>query len=348
MNTTSPAEVRVRGLSAVAFDFLEAKLRGRRSRLREGPRLRQLTGVGTVGDLAAELFPREDIHDSVALERRLAESCVEELAYLLAYLTHRYQHLQRALVDRFAVENLKVLLRLLGRENGREEAERLLVPLPPELALPVDEMLASAGPEEFIRRIPLPGPRHSALAALPAHEEDGRVAFLEMALDAGYWGAVGEALEGLNRTERRACSAPIVCEFDAVRLVAVLRAARTYEIEWEALGAVLPVGWGSLSPAELRRVHAHPEPEALWESVSLLRRALDSPGEAEPIGQIEDALWQEGVRRANRQYYAPAPAPAVLVSYFYLKRHELRRLISLTQAIRRGMDARDIRSYLAL
>lgn len=348
MKTRLLANVRAQALSEVPFEFVNARLRGRRGLLYEGARLRELAGLPSVEELAWRLYPRQDIPDRFALERRMLAACVQELASFVAYLSGPYRALYRSLLDRYAVENLKVLLRLFLRKGEDAEGIGYLIELPRELSLPDVELLSSSDIDEFLGRIPLPAVRACAQGALPLYHETGRRAFLEMAFDMGYWSGVPEALDRLSHPEQVQCSAPIRCEFDAMRLLATLRAARLYRVPWRQLRSLLPEGRGAIGIRTLGEVYENPEPQFVMDRVPQLRRLSVSLEQAGEIGALEDVLWHEAVRLANRQYYGVTSGPAVLVSYFYLKREELRHLLALTQMLRRRRPEAEILEHLGL
>jgi vacuolar-type H+-ATPase subunit C/Vma6 len=294
----------------------------------------------------------------------LQRGCVEDLSFLGFFLSGPYQAFYSALLDRYPVENLKVLLRLVTREaepagpalrpgEKREAREaipgELLLDLPRGPALPVQELLRSAQVDEFVARIPLWAVRACAKKALPLYHEGGRRAYLEMAFDQGYWQNVWEALARLPEGERRECSAPLQCEFDSMRLLGTLRAAAAYGLPWDEWESVLPVGEGRISTSALRSIHARPDLEHVSQVVGWVKVALDrylSSQELLDLGHLEEALWREALRLANRQYYGSLSACAALVSYFYLKRQELRRLLGLTQMLRYGKAEEEVSAYL--
>jgi len=351
MKAITPESVRVQGLSEVSFDFLNAKLRGRRSFLYEGARLRELAELPSLQELAWHLYPRQDIRDVFELERRMLGSCVRELAWVLLYLRGSFGVLYRALLDRYIVENLKVLLRLFARKDEAAAPADYLIDLPPGMALPVEELLASADVEEFLARVPLAAVRACAETALPLYRESGRRAFLEMAFDCGYWQAVQEAVAQLSAIEQSQCSAPILAERDAMRLLSALRAAGVYGLPWEEFSTVLPAGGRGLGLGTLREVYGQPELEFAVQRVPGLAEAVDRHRPAEQVrelGDLEDVLWHEVIRLANRQYYARPAGPAVVVSYFYLVREELRHLLALAQMLRVGRPAAEIAERLHL
>ena len=323
----------------IPSEFLAAKLRGRRTTLYEGARLRELARAESVEELAWRLFPREDIRDRAALERRLLNACVADLSSFLPYVDGAYYNLFLRLLDRYVVENLKVLLRLWSGGERPEEPSPYLIELPASLSLPVEELLRAAGPEEFVGRLPRPFLCEAAAEAMPLYVQTGRRAYLEMALDRGYWLGVWDALSRLPAEDAQGCQAAIRCEFDAMQLLATMRAAGAYGLDWGGWKPFLVRGPGRITTETLRRVHAAPEVESVLDEVRWLRQVVGrvgAPEERLDRGGLEEALWRESVRLANRQYYGSFSGPVVLVCYYYLKRSEMRRLFSLTQMLRYG------------
>ncbi len=349
MNTTSPAVVQAFG--GLPLEFVNAKLRGRRSRLYEGRRLRDLADEGAIPELASRLYPRDDIREPVPLERRVRAACVAELASFARWLDGPYRTLYCALLNRYAVENLKVLLRLRERSGAEGEPADHLVGPSPWFSLPVEELLGSAEVGEFIAAIPLLRVRECAGEALPLYNDTGRRAYLEMAFDRGYWLGVWDAVARLSGSEAAQCAGPIRVEFDVLRLLATLRAGANYDIPWEEWRAVVPVGDGAIGLETLRRIHEEPTLEfaraALpWRDGVLTRRLAQD--EAPDLGRVEEALWHETVRLANRQYYSFSEGPAVLVSFYYLKREELRHLMAIIQMLRYGRTGEEVARHLEL
>ena len=353
MKTASPEGVRA--FCEVPFDFVDAKVRGRRGRLCEGRRLRELCRERTVPDLALRLYPSLDVHERLGLERRIMAGCVSELASFLVYLAEPHHAFFLSLLDRYVVEDLKALLRLAGGQGSPAGATLdpgdYLIELPPQLELPVESLLASESVEVFVGRIPLASVRECAQQALPLYGETRRRAYLEMAFDKGFWANVWEALARLPAGEPEQCWEPLRYEFDAMRLLGTLRAAGVYGMPWEQLHALLPVGPGRIGVEALHRVHAAPTLEVALEAAPWMGRAL--VGLAEPegppdLGRLEEGLWRELVRLANRQYYTQLGGPAVLVSYHYLKRAEMRHLFTLTQMLRYGAQEDEIADVLGV
>jgi vacuolar-type H+-ATPase subunit C/Vma6 len=352
MDRPSPASVRAAAFGEVPFEFLAAKLRGRRSKLFEGDRLRELVRLRSVEDLIFRLYPREDIRDAADLERTILRECVAELAGFARYVGGAYGRLYRALIDFYPVENLKVLWRLFGPDDPtaapdgpRRQGE--LVELPDAFEAQLRQVPTFGRPREFAAAIPMPAVRAAALEALSVYEETRRKGYLEMAFDRGYWTEVVAALAVLRHADREDCAAPVLAELDSMRLLGTVRAAETYGMSWDEWSRFLPPDAGSIGRPALQAMHGAPEPaEAAAALPWVDADAYDI--EKWDVGTLEEELWHRTVRMANRQYYKTTSGPAVLVSYFYLKREETRHLLALVQFLRYGTPEAEVVAQLGL
>ena len=335
---TYPANVGAPARMDAPFEFVNAKLRGRRRRVYEGGRLEDLARHGTVEDLARRLYPREIIAGRLGLERRLRQDCANELAGVVRYLAGGIQRFYVTLIRRFQVENITVLLRLFAGDREEPSPEQYLVDLPEWMSVAGGELLASADPEEFIARLPA-DMSAAAAAAHGAHGVAETTAFIEMALERQYWQGVVESLRELPAACRGECAVPILSELGAARLLAVLRAARHTDIAWEDLLRLIPA-WkgngedgphGGLSDSALQELHRDPSAENVAAKVPGL-----TAEQAENLADLEHLLWGRTFRLANRLYYRTLSGPAVVVGYYYVRRNELKALTALVESVHYG------------
>ena len=328
---------------AVPFDFLNAMLRGRRRLIYEGERLAALKTARDVQELAQTLYPREVIGGRLGLERRLREDCIRELAATAHYLPPVAFDFYVPLLRRFQVDAIQVLLRLVA--GGCEEAamEQYVPDLPAPLALPTAELIHSTGLEQLCERLPREF-RSAARRVLGLTQRAGSAAFIEMAVERVYWLRATQALAGLPPRWRTECSGPVLSELRTVRLLAVLRAARNYRIEWAELAPVLPACHGRLksedargiSAVQLRTLYEDPSPAHVAEAA----RPPGGAAAAADLTELEEAGWADTRRLANRLYYGKMQGPAVLTSYFYLRRAELKDLAKLVESVHYASRAR--------
>jgi vacuolar-type H+-ATPase subunit C/Vma6 len=324
----------------VPFDFINAKLRGRRRRVYEAERLDRLTEAASVEQLCAELHPREPAVGRLGLERRLRRDCVQELSLIGKFIGPPLDAFYRALIRRFQIDNAIVLLRLWAGGPQPAALEDYLTELPDAMSLPAGELLASGNPADFLSKLPA----DLARAAGETLEDDIRnatTASTEMALMRAYWQGVIRTLGMLSAGWRAACSPPILQELTAERVLAVIRAARVYGLSWDRLRPLLapwpPRQEGGRTPfyvseAILRLIHSDPSPDRV---AAALPFRLDER-EAADVVLLEQALWARAYRIANRMYYLAEPGPAVLVAYYYVRRNELRNVTRIAEAVHYG------------
>jgi len=326
-------------LMGLPFEFLNAKLRGRRRHVYEGSRLRRLADCASLEELTGWLYPRQAPLSRLSLERRLRQDCASELTAFTLYLSADVARFYGALVRRFQVDNILVLLRLFAGGRQEPSPEQYIPELPPSLAVRSGELLASANLAEFLGKLPEDLSR-AALRTLPLYEAAGTTAFTEMAVERAYWDGVNRGLRLLPGAHRSACAQPIEHERNIARLLTVLRAARHYEMRWEDLAPLLPAGDSSgdggagvgVSEEVLRAIHGNPSPD----NVAAKVRGLARLGVPESLVELEERLWNQVFRLANRLYYTMPDGPAVLVGYYYVRRNELKNLTALVEAVHYG------------
>jgi len=337
-----PVNIRPRAGMNVPPEFLSAKLRGRRRRVYEGHRLRELASCQSLEELSRRLYPRQPVMGRLGLERQLRQDCLDELDCFTYLLSDGPARFYSALLRRFQVDNILVLLRLFAGGKHEVSPERYVLRLPERMQVPSGELLMSRDLDEFLAKLP----KDLAAAAARARDLGGgedTTAFVEMALERAYWAQALEALRHLPIADSTACAGPVLHELGAARLLAVLRAGRHYELRWDRLQPLLPPSAEDLAPrpalptgdGQLRELHRDPSAARLTAMLRLVR-----PQEAQSLPDIEDRLWRETFRIANRLYYAMAQGPAILVSYFYVRRNELRELTRLAESIHYGRPFR--------
>jgi len=327
---------------SVPFNFVDAKLRGRRRNLYEGDRLEAAARKRTVAELAETVFPDGPPDTLEALQKRLDQACVDDMARFLPYLDDSRASLLRALLRRYQVWNIKIALRLFDRESAREQADRFMLELPATLSLPRQRLLEASELDEFIRAIPDETLREAISPALEPYRETHRKAFLEMGLDRGWWQSVDAALHQLNRWDRGGCSPSIEAERLCLRLLTVLRAARTYEMGWDRLSTLLPPSTRATDEKDpLRDLYDNPDVRTVANFIPAESELSIDAEDAQNLPELEGALWTQVAQAANRQFYTVLAATGSLVAYWYLKGAERRRLVSTAEMIRREVPAED-------
>ena len=337
-----------RAFMQMPLSYMEAKLRARRSEFYEGDRLRRLLEAGDVEDLCERIYPGLDVFSHLDLERQLRQDVVSELAGLLLFLPPGVGRLFQALLRRFQVQNIAVLLHCWAGDGDLDSAEPYLFELPDSLGVPAEKLIAASDGEDFISAVPddtlQAGMRHS----LDLYRETGGTVFLEMGLDTAIWDGVYDSLSALGREDRRMCREPIDEELQSVGTVSVLRAAQTYDLPWDRVVRVVP-RWGTEEQLSgLKALYEHPKGQSVLEIVPHAAASELDAEKAQNLCELEHALWSGVARTAHNLFYSAHDSPASIVSYYYLRRSELRRLTSLIEMVRQGWSRSEMTERLGL
>ena len=323
------------------LDFVTAKIRGMRGKIYEGESLLRLCHVGSIEDLAAKIVPNAPVGDTIGLQRHLTQMHVESLYRIAPYLDGWDHEIFLWLLRRYQAENLKVLVRVWATKSTPEALRAFSVPVPPEIALPADEMVHAASMEELIMSVPERELREGALLGLGDYEETARPFFIEAGIDKAYYAALnrlasqakGEAATGVRRL--------IELELDIYNTMFILRALFNYSVIFNKIRPFL-APFGNLDMRTIDDMRNAPDIDVAAAAVpnSITGHADPTSGE-----QVELAMWQNMYRVANRIYYTSADMSAI-VAFNFLKRVELANVIRISECIRYGEHGDSIKQKL--
>lgn len=322
----------------VSHDFINAKVRGMRSRLYESSRLLALCDARHLPDLVRRIYPQRPVGSCPEFERELTRDCLAELDLIRRYVNGPVLEALSWLMRRHQLANVKVALRHFLAGGSADSLAPLLVPAPRWLDLPLQEMLGAADLRGFVAAIPVEELRTQAELAMSEGDPADRPFRVEMGLDLGYCerlGALATALPAKARSLVR-------LDIDGSALLSVLRAGRAYDMEFADIRPFLPVGSGTLDERAFAAVH---EAEDLAAALSAIPRSVLPAAAREGVAELADlefALLLRMYRLANRYYYGDMLDVGVIVAYAYIKRVELANLTRLTESVRYGFPREEI------
>ncbi len=321
--------------SSVPTEFLQAKLRGRRRRLYEGGRLEELAHCTSVKELWNDLYPRRKGTGRVALQRQVRKDRIADLCSILHLLSPDLSSFYTALVRRFQLDNILVLMRLFA--GGREELdpESFVPDLPERIDISARNLLQARNLEDFLSQLPSDLTR-TAFDTLDLYRSEETTAFTEMALEREWWSLILDQLGELSGQARQECSPPILFELNSARLLTTLRAGRSYHIQWDTLQPFLPPSppqesekrQNRLAQSTLEELFESPAPDTIRAHVSWVEEET-----AEDLVELENATWARTVKIADRIYHTLLDGPSILVAYFYLKRNEIQNIIETIESV---------------
>jgi vacuolar-type H+-ATPase subunit C/Vma6 len=320
------------------FDYLTARLHGRRSRLAEAERLDELCGLRGLPELGVAIYQSPEFPSARDLQRRLTKELVFELAGLLKNLEKAGAELVGWILVRFQIENVKVLLRAFLRRTPLEGLEEFLVALPRDLAVDASKVLAAKSLDEFADRLPAGPPRQNLKNALAFEHEQKQLFLLEGALDCGYFQELLDRGLRLTGQDRELVHPILLQEVNAFQLLLVLRGKFNH----------------GLAPQVLSRLHV-PRSGISRERFSAMLEALDvSAAAAHAVGRGIDAIppesesgplsisgiealaWQRFLRLSNRAFRRGHLGLGAVVGYVGIRRIEVANLVMLSEGMVAG------------
>jgi len=367
------------------IEYVAAVLHARRSRMAEGDRLGALCAGRTVAELARALYGNAAIASAVELQKRMVLDRANEILELALRLDGPGGELIAWMAVRFQVENLKVLARGLSAHTPASEVEAHLVPLPGDLAVDarsvfiqaprmqeirdatlfsitrlsvmenrvaslisaadsnMAEALAGGAVEAFVEVVGRPPLREAVLAALPLYRAHPRAFFLEAALDAGYFTELVARAGAVTGDERGHVLALVEQEINIFHLALIIRGKFHYGLPPEQLMPFCVAGAGARK-ADIG---------AMWSAPTLAEAAEwaagFAPGDVPQVfdgSAIERMAWARYHRLAATTFRRSVMGLGLVAAYVALRRVELANLIAVSEGIRAGLSADDIRRCL--
>jgi vacuolar-type H+-ATPase subunit C/Vma6 len=334
--------MRPKGFS-VGTDFVNAKVRGMRSKLFEGERVRTLASARHLPELFRQVRPLAGFAGHLEFERMLAGDFVRDLDRVLRYLDGAMFALFEWLIVRQQLENIKVALRFYGAGGSPAAAAALICPMPSWLALPLDKLLAAPDLRRFAAALPVP-----ELAAALARWLDSPRRLdgftLEMVLDSAYL----RKLRRLALTAKGWTRRLVAFDVDAQNLLLLLRAKFNYSFAFDDVHEFLTPSGVYLSAEAASAVYAAADWAGAIRAIPAgCLPAADREG-ASALAQIEDGLALRQYRLAVRCFVESVLDLAVVTGYYYIKRTELANLVRLTEGIRQGLPREEVEARLLL
>lgn len=334
------------------LDYLATRLHARRSRMAEAERLNALCRIRSVAELANIVFPNAEISSTAEFQRRLVFELTAEIYGCLKHLDPHDQEFVEWLLARFQVENVKILLRGFTNHSPLSVLAPHLMRLPPELALDGASLLAATSITEFAGRLPAGGPRKRLLTFLANSGESSPLFLLEAALDAGYFAGLTARTGRLSGYEHEIVTPLIFQEVNSFQFMLAVRGRFNFHLTAPSL---LPLG--------LRGCGVGPEWfNALLSVPDLMSAAKNAAGvvidelprqqptddgpPAVEISTLEMLIQQRFLRLANTAFRRSHMGVGAVAGYFGLRRVEIANLITLSESIRLGLDAREMRMHM--
>jgi vacuolar-type H+-ATPase subunit C/Vma6 len=334
------------------FDYLAARLHGRRARAAHGARLDQLCKSATIDDLARETSPDRPLSTSSELQQALLHQLLREFSEAALHVDPSGRLILGWMRERFDVENLKLQLRGIIAQATPDEVQRHWVQLPAFPGAATKTLPPPRTIEDWVARLPdaLSSRRLSRMAK--AVDEHAGPFLLEAALDQTYFLELLKRGQRLPGPERDLVMPIFGHQANAFQLMLIVRGRFVYGLAAETLA---PFYIPSLPAAVFNEILASPDlPSlALWAQPRIIDKVpsgLDLDGTESPAfyyaSELERLASHRLLKLANRAFRQNHLGPAAIIGYFVLRRIELANLIAVTEGIRSAAGVESIRAHL--
>lgn len=330
------------------LDYLAARLHGRRSRMAEAARLDDLCRIRAIPELGRALQPKFEVLSTATLQRRLLVELVQEFSFCLRHLEGAGFAYIQWMQARFQLENFKVLLRAFLNHAPLDTLQEHLVALPVELDFDPQDLRGAETLDALVRLLPAGWPRKQLQAMLAAHPDLSGAFFFEAALDSGYFREQLIRLERLPNAEMELIAPLVRQQVEMFHLLLAVRGKFNHGLTAESLSLLCVPGSGSagrrfkamLAASDISTVASLGVGQAFDRSVAAGSTAEINASSLEALG------WHRFARLANGAFRRSHLGLAAVVGYLELRRVEVANLITLSEGIRLGAQAEQIRARM--
>jgi vacuolar-type H+-ATPase subunit C/Vma6 len=334
-------------ITPVDFAFVGAKLHGMRSKLYEADRLAPLMSLRNAFEMMASIYPKLDVRSRTRFERLLVEDHVHDLVRVATFLEGRNRAFFDWQLERYRVEDLKVLLRAWKAEMRPEEAREMLIALPESYPLPVDEVLATRRLNDVIKLMP----RREFAAGVrrgSVHFHDtGHLFYIEAGLDQAYFSELCRRARDLKHADRRQVMRLLHMEVLIYSVLFIMRARLNYDMQPEDVREFLVRG-EKPAPGTVR-LEPIVRAESFGEMLAALPQSADLVGGKEPpadLAELQRRMWERLYLAANRMFYRAFFHMGCVEAFYYIKRVELANLVRVAELLRQEYAAGQIAKTL--
>ena len=334
------------------LNYLGAFVHARRSQMAEGARLESLCGLRSLPELGAAVLPAVALLDTAGFQRRLVQELIREFSDYLGCLRDAGAGVLAWVLAKFEIENVKVMLRSLVNQIPFQQVRKHLIPLPhqPDGSRQTAPDVESL--DDLFDLLPAGMDGRRLKKSWNNNPEPGSPFFLESTLDQVYFQELITRTRQLSDCDREIVEPLIAQEVDTFHLMLVLRGRFHYALASEVL-LPLHVRGSKISNVRFAAMLGAPDPASAAGWVA--GQALDATPFGEETGAganpavtaaCETLAWKRFLRLANRAFRCGHMALGQVIGYAGLRRVEVINLITLSEAIRTGVSAADIRLRL--
>ncbi|MEW5803834.1 MAG: V-type ATPase subunit [bacterium] len=338
--------------AAFQYSYINAKIRSLKSRLLHPSDFENLLGVSGYSGLAECLrftpygaslgqFPNT-FEGLIGLFHQELFECYRKV---IRALSGNRKRLVQHLYQKYELENLKAILRIVCQAKPKEEADHLLLSTSEPQSFSPEALLQTKSLEEILSLLKKTCYYRPLSSALYRFEEEKETFPLEMALDLSYYNYLWKLTSFLSRGERKIVKKLLGVQMDALNIIWILRFKEVYHFSpEEILNYGLMQGY-HISP-ELRKKLAYSV-----DRKDVVSNLSGTPYKALLI-DLKDSeessvhLWRYLLAIVKKDWQGFPFHLGTVLDYILFKEIEVKSLICITEAKRLNLSQEAIAEHL--
>lgn len=341
------------------YALVNAKVRARLSRLLPPETISRLADARDVpefyGVLQGTLYEQVLAKPEVSLDPRVAEKLlVEQEAQwhmeLIKDLHGQAKDLVELFVEKYEIENVKTALRIREGDRGAGELAYIVRKDLPH-SLPYQSIAEAASIEDTLSYFISTPYLNPIKSVLDDYKQRGTLFPIEIALEIDFHRRLGQAVERLDRADRRIAKRLVGLEIDMKNISWLIRLKFYYGVPAGDLVEYNIPGGFRLTGERLRHAFMADSMkdvlgtvlDASFRPVAELMRREE---ELSKLYLLEIILWSYLVSEAKKTLGGFPFTIGTVLSYLILKRTEVRNLITILNGKLLKMEKPDIESHL--
>jgi V/A-type H+/Na+-transporting ATPase subunit C len=344
---------------AFQYSYINAKIRTLKSRLLLPSDYENLLGVSGYSGLAECL--RVTSYGSILGQYSASYDGLIKVFYhdlfdcyrkVIRALSGNRKRLLKHICQKYELENLKTILRIIGQEKPREKVEEILLPTGNHLSVSdcgrsfsEEALLQAKSLEDILNQLKKTCYYRPLKNALYRFEEEKETFPLEMALDLSYYNQLWKIASSFSRKERMIVRSILGIQMDILNIIWIFRFKEVYHFSPEEILNYGLMQGCHISP-ELRKKLAYSvdRRDVVTNLAGTPYKALLVDTRDSEVSSVQ--LWRYLLTIVKKNWQGFPFHIGTVLDYVFFKEIEVKSLISITEAKRLNFSREKIVDYL--
>ncbi|MEW5801505.1 MAG: V-type ATPase subunit [bacterium] len=344
--------------AAIQYAYINAKIRALKSRMLCGADYENLLGVSGYCGMAECLkttwygaalsqFPAS----FDGLIRLFYQDLFDCYGKVILSLSGNRKLLIQHLYQKYELENLKAILRIICQAKPKESMEQLLLPTGERQSFSPQALLQAGSLEEVLLKLKGTGYYRPLKNAFHRFEEEKETFPLEMALDLSYYSHLWKIVSSLGRRDQKIVKSILGVQMDVLNITWIFRFKEIYHFSPEE---ILNYGLtqGRYISSELRKKMAYSvdRKDAVAHLTGTPYKALLTDPASATVEDNPEAcsiqLWRYLLAVIKKNWQGFPFHIGIILDYVLFREIEVKDLVSITEAKRMNLSRELVSKYL--